>query len=165
MPTRPAQLWKELPLDKRVVAAEAFWADAEAADAPAQHVEAIVMLARRLNFRPKSMQALPAAKRAQHLARVSDVSDGIASRALIAYHFAAQRPLMSGFLDALGIAHDAGLITAEEVAPPTSEQLAKAVQAVRDTFPPADVELYMRTLSALDGETWREVDALLPLTP
>ena len=42
-----------MPLDKRIQAAEAFWRDEESADIQAQHVEAIVTIARRLNFRPE----------------------------------------------------------------------------------------------------------------
>ena len=49
---------------------------------------------------------------------MADVSDAVASRALIAYHFVAERPLMGAFLDALGITHDQGLINEDEVAPP-----------------------------------------------
>ena len=34
----------------------------------------------------------------------------MAGRALILYHLAEQRPMMGAFLDALGIAHENGLI-------------------------------------------------------
>ena len=118
MSDRPSQLWKEMPVEKRQLAAEAFWRDNESPEIQAQHVEALVAIARRLNFRAKSVQALPVERRAKHLAQMRDVSDALATRALIAYHFATQRPLMTTFLDALGIAHDEGLITAEDVAPP-----------------------------------------------
>jgi hypothetical protein len=162
MADRPARLWKELTPDQRLAAADAFWRDTTSPEIEAQHVEAIIMLARRLNFRTRSMQALPIDQRARHLARVSDVSDGIATRALIAYHFAVKRPLMSAFLDALQIPHDQGLITAETVTPPTEEALTRAVEALRPTFDMADVDLYLRTLSALDGETWANADRLPP---
>ena len=79
-----------MPLDKRTEAAEAFWRDRDSPDIEAQHVEAVLMLAKRLNFRVKSIQALPVEKRAKHLAHVTDVSDAVATRALIAYHFTAK---------------------------------------------------------------------------
>src|SRR4030095_3896536 len=50
MSDRPSKIWKEMPLDKRVQAADAFWRDEESADIQAQHVEAIVTIARRLNL-------------------------------------------------------------------------------------------------------------------
>jgi hypothetical protein len=164
MPEHPSKIWKELPPETRLAAAEAFWRDDDASDVQVQHAEAIVMLARRLNFRAKTIQSLALERRAKHLAHVPDVSEGIATRALIAYHFSAQRPLMGAFLDALGIAHDSGLITAEQVTPPAGEQIAKAAETVRQQFPAADVDLYLRTLAALDGDTWAGVETVLPLS-
>lgn len=141
-------------MDKRVQAAEAFWRDAESPEIEAQHAEAVGSIARRLNFRTRSVVNLPVEKRARHLAQLPDVSDAIATRALIAYHFARQRPLMAAFLDALGIAHDNGLITAEDVPAPDAAALARAVQAMRVSFPSDDVDRYLKTLSMLDGDTW-----------
>lgn len=148
-----------MPADKRLAAAEAFWRDERTADVRAQHVEAIFAIARRFNFRAKSVQALPIERRAKQLAQLGDVSDTVASRALIAYHITAQRPMMSAFLDALGIAHDQGLITAENVPPPDAARLAAAVDALRAAFPAADVDLYLRTLLLLDGDTWSALGA------
>ena len=163
MPERPAKLWRDLEPEKRLAVADAFWRDEQSQDIHAQRVEAIVAIARRLNFRAKSVQALPLEKRARYLAQMSDVSDAIASRALIAYHFAMQRPLMSAFLDAVGIAHENGLITAEHVDAPDRQHVAAAVESLRRTTPAADLEIYLRTLVAVDGETWKELEGLLPL--
>jgi hypothetical protein len=91
---------------------------------------------------------------------VTDVSDAVATRALIAYHFAVQRPLMSAFLDALGIGHDNGLITEEQLAPPLRDRLAGAIVALRATFEPEAVNLYVKTLAVLDGDTWRNLEGL-----
>jgi hypothetical protein len=165
MPDRPSKIWKDLPIEKRVAAAEAFWLDDQAQDIVAQHVEAIVVIAQRLKFRPKSVQALPIERRARQLAQIGDVSDAIATRALIAYHFKDARPLMSAFLDGVGIAHDNGLITADEVKPPEEAQVRSAVETVRKSFPVSDLETYLRTLSAIDGDTWAAVDKVLPLEP
>lgn len=149
-----------MPVEKRLAAAEAFWRE-DQADIVAQHVEAVVAIAKRLNFRPKSVQALPIDRRARHLAQLSDVSDAVATRALIAYHFSAKRDLMSAFLDALGIAHENGLIAAESVEPPGPEALSAAVRTVRAAFPREDADLYLRTLTALDGDTWAHLDEAL----
>jgi hypothetical protein len=150
-----------MPVEKRVMAAEAFWRDTESAEIQAQHAEALLMLARRLNFRPKTLQSLSIDRRARHLAQVGDVSDAIATRALIAYHFAAQRPLMGAFLDALGIAHENGLIADESLAAPSADRIAAAAETVRSSFDAGDVDLYLRTLAALDGETWANLTPLL----
>jgi hypothetical protein len=157
MPDRPSHLWRSLPADRRLAAAEAFWRDADG-DAPLQQAEALLAIAKRLNFRPKSVRALPVDRRARHLVNLPDIPDGVASRALIAYHFAAQRPLMAAFLDALGIAHENGLIAEADVAPPPGDRLASAVATLRASFPEEDVALYLRTLTALDGDTWAGLD-------
>jgi hypothetical protein len=148
-----------MPLEKRTQAAAAFWRDDQGVE---QQAEATALLARRLKFRTKSIQALAIDRRARFLAQVADVSDALASRALVAYHFENARPLMAAFLDALGIAHENGLITDEEVAAPESGKLAEAVAAVRHAFPAEDVDLYLRTLVALDSDTWTGLDALVP---
>jgi len=157
---RPSELWKTLPVERRVPLADAFWRDGTD-DAQMQHLEAIAMLARRLNFRPRSIQALPTERRAKQLAHVPDVPETIATRALIAYHMAAQRPLMAAFLDALGIEHDNGVISAEQVPKPDPAKLASAVAAVREEFPGEDVSLYLRTLEIVDGETWADLHGLI----
>ena len=133
------------------------------ADTNAQHIEATLAIARRLNFRPKSIQALPIERKAKQLAQIADVSDTIATHALIAYHFSAQRPLMAAFLDALGIANDDGMITAEEVAAPEPDKLRDAIGKL-STFPADEVSLYLRTLSALDEDTWRHLPDALAAT-
>jgi hypothetical protein len=160
MPDRPSQLWKALPLERRIALADAFWRE-EGDDAQMQQIEAIGVLARRLNFRVRSVQALPVDRRARHLAQMADVSEAIATRALISYHLAAQRPLMAAFLDALGIAHENGVINAEEVPKPDSTKLAAAIEAVKKSFPADDVSLYLHTLEIIDGETWGGLHTLL----
>jgi hypothetical protein len=151
MPVLPSKLWKDMPPATRLMAADAFWRDDQGGD---QQVEAVVLLARRLNFRPKALQGLAVERRAKMLAQVGDVPDTVATRALIAYHFAHQRPLMAAFLDALGIAHEDGLIAGEDLPAPAPEKLETAVAAIRASFPADDVERYLHTLATLDGETW-----------
>lgn len=151
---RPSRIWKELPADVRLAAATAFWKPDDSNDAAIQQAEAVMAIAKRLNFRPKTAQALPEERLAKHLAQMGDVSDAVATRALIAYHFETQRPLMSAFLDALGVGHDNGLITDETLAPPDAARIAAATDAVRQTFPADAVRLYLRTLKALDADTW-----------
>lgn len=158
---RPSRLWRDLPLDTRLRLADAFWRDERSQEIHAPRVEAIVAIARRMNFRGKSVQALPVEKRAKYLAQMLDVSDVVASHALIAYHFRDQRALMGAFLDAVGIAHEDGLITAEDVPAPEKAKVVAAVAKVRQAFPPGDVDVYLQTLLAVDGETWKDLEDLV----
>ncbi len=155
---RPSALWKNLPAEKRLIAATAFWNDEHGVE---QQVEVIVTIARKLNFRPKSVPSLPIERRAKLLAAMDDVSDVVASRALIAYHLEAERPMMGAFLDALGIAHDNGLITAEDVAAPDKARLGEGVRKLKTAFPDDAVRLYLHTLVLLDGDTWANLDGLI----
>jgi hypothetical protein len=165
MPERPSALWKRMPAATRVLAAEAFWRDKESPEIAAQHVEAAANLASRLKFRAKSVQTMSLDRKAKYLAQLSDISDAIATRALIAYHFANQRPLMGAFLDALGIAHEDGLITAEDLKAPDAAAVAAAATSVKASFPAEDVEMYLRTLATLDGDTWAHIETVFAPTP
>src|SRR3954452_6843661 len=95
---RPSQLWKQLTPERKLQAAEAFWHDEHAA---MEQAEAVALIAQRIKFRTKSVVAMPIEKKSRQLAALA-VSEMIAARLLVAYHLAAQRPLMAGFLDALG---------------------------------------------------------------
>jgi hypothetical protein len=144
-------MWRLLPLDLRVAAAGAFWADEQAA---LEQAEAISLIAKHIKFRPKSVMALTPDKRAKHLAGQLQVSDLLAARLVIAYHLEHKRPMMGAFLDALGIAHEDGLIKDEEPKAPEAETLDKAVQTLTAAFPKADVARYFWALLWQDPETW-----------
>jgi hypothetical protein len=148
---RPSHLWKALSPERKQQAAEAFWRDENAA---MEQAEAIAAIAMRLKFRVKSAQALPVEKKARHLVALGNVSEMIAARLLVAFHLAHQRPMMATFLDALGIAHDDGLIASEELEPPPADKLAEAARGLGASYPQEDVALYLSTLVWQDPETW-----------
>ena len=148
---RPSQLWKQLAAERKQQAAEAFWSDENAS---VEQAEAILTIAQRIKFRPKSVIALPREKKARHLVSLGAVSELVAARLLVTYHLAHQRAMMASFLDALGIKHDQGLIEADETAPPTAEKLREAAAAIATQYPAEDVALYLSTLVWQDPETW-----------
>jgi hypothetical protein len=154
---RPSRVWKRLSAERRLAVAEPFWTDEQSAE---QQAEAIAAIAARMKFRTKSVLALPLEKRVKYLATLPAISDTIVSRALVAYHLEQQRPMMSAFLDSLGIAHDNGLI-AEDAAPkPDAATLRTAAADLATKFPPDDVALYLATLVSQDPETWGELAEL-----
>jgi hypothetical protein len=148
---RPSVLWKMVSPDRKQQAAEAFWRDENAA---VEQAEALAAIAMRIKFRVKSAQALPVEKKARHLLALGNVSEMIAARLLVAFHLSHQRPMMASFLDALGIAHEDGLIASEELEPPSAEALANAARTLTASYPPEDVALYLSTLVWQDPETW-----------
>ena len=146
-----SQLWKGLSIERRRAAAEAFWGDE---DFGLEHAQAVELIARQIKFRPRSAAALPVEKKARHLAGLTSLPESLAGRILVAYHLAAQRPMMAAFLDSLSIGHDNGLITDDPVNRPTDEKLAEAAGQLRSAHDVEDVALYFSTLLAQDPGTW-----------
>jgi hypothetical protein len=151
---RPSRLWKSMPVERRLAAAGLFWEDEQSTD---QQLEAVAAIASHMKFRTKSVLALAAEKRAKYLATLPNISDTIAARALVNYHLATQRPMMTSFLDSVGIAHEDGLITQEEISKPDIEKLKAAAAEVAGKFPPQDVALYLSTLVSQDPVTWGDL--------
>ena len=150
----PARLWKQLTLEQRQRAARAFWEDPDAAD---DQVQAALLIAQQKKFRPKTVIGLDVDRKAKHLATLGSMPDQIAARALIIYHLTEQRPMMSAFLDALGIAHEDGLIKEEDVKP-DADKVGPAAAQIAQQFPPDDVRIYLNTLLCQDPQTWGALD-------
>ena len=148
---RPAVLWKLMSDAQRQTAAHAFWTDPQS---QMEHLEINALMARRLNFRMKSIQTLAVDRKVKHLMAMGNVSDGVAGRLLVTYHLASQRAMMAAFLDALGIAHEDGLIAEDATPQPDRDKLKAAAATLREKFPAEDVKLYFSTLVLQDSETW-----------
>ena len=148
---RPSKLWRRMPLERRVDAAGLFWDDEHSAD---QQMEAVAAIATHMKFRPRSVVTLAPEKRAKYLAQLPTVTDAIAARALVNYHLERQRPMMGAFLDLLGITHDNGLISDENLAKPDAEKVTQAAKDLATKYPAEDVALYLSTLMSQDPETW-----------
>ena len=146
-----------MPEAKRFQAAEAFWKERDGVE---QQVEAMTLIARHLKARPKFVQGLPLEKKARYLVTFPQMPDALAARLLVSYHLAHQRPMLKGFLDALGIAHEDGLITTNPEGPISAERLTAAADALDQAFPPDDVTLYLATLLSQDPETWGALQAV-----
>src|SRR5579862_3641810 len=148
---RPSKIWRRMPLERRLDAAGLFWDDEHSAD---QQMEAVSAIATQMKFRPRSVIALAPEKRAKYLAQLPTITDTIAARALVNYHLERQRPMMSAFLDLLGITHENGLISDENVAKPDAATVRQAAKDLAGKFPADDVSLYLATLVSQDPETW-----------
>ena len=150
-PFTPAHIWRDMTAEQRLAAALALWSDS---DSTQQQVDAVHAIARQMHFRPQSVLKLAPGKRARHLAALRTVPESMASRALVVYHLAAQRPMLEAFLDTLGIAHENGLIAEGAKDAPGESRLREAAAALLAAFPAADVRIYLLTLAAQDPTTW-----------
>ena len=144
---------------QRLAAAEAFWADDESL---AEQTEVMLLLARKLNFRYKSVESMADERKVAHLLKLASVSEGVAARLLVTYHLATQRPMMGAFLDGLGIKHQDGLIDTDEMPKPDAAMLEQSAKAIVAGYPAEDVRLYFETLSMQDPETWAGLDEHAP---
>jgi hypothetical protein len=156
---RPAALWKAMTDAQRKAAAEAFWADDESV---AEQTEVMLLLARKLNFRYKSIESMAPDRKAGHLLKLAQVSEGVAARLLITYHLATQRPMMGAFLDGIGIKHEDGLIAEDDVPKPDPARLEASAKAIVAAHPADDVRLYFTTLLMQDPETWAGLEQFAP---
>ena len=136
--------------EQRLRAARALWNDA---DARAEQIQAAGVIAQQLKFRPKTVAVLDKDKRARYLTNVVNVPDELAAKLLIGYHLAEQRPMMSTFLDAIGVAHEAGLIN-DDAASPDPTRMASAAAAIAAGYPAEDVAVYLNTLLWQDPDRW-----------
>ena len=157
---RPSRLWRRMPMERRIDAADLFWNDEHSAD---QQLEAVASIATHMKFRAKSVLSLAPERRAKYLATLPTMTDSVAARALVNYHLERQRPMMGAFLDLLGIAHEDGLINDENVVKPDPEKLKTAADELVTKFPAEDARLYFATLVSQDPETWEPlVDVVEP---
>jgi len=153
----PSRLWKQMNSAQRLASARAFWADEEAID---DQIQAALLIAQQKKFRPKTVIGLDLDRKSKHLASLASLPDSIAGRVLVLYHLTDQRALMGRFLDALGIAHEDGLIKEDDVKPDKTK-LASAAATVAREFAPDDVRLYLTTLLCQDPETWGGLDEIV----
>ena len=146
----PSRLWKAMSPEQRRRAASCLWREAEAT---ADQTQAALLVAKQMKFRPKTVMGLDDDRKARYLAGTLEVPDELAARILVVYHLAEQRPMMGAFLDALGIAHENGLIQEEEVKP-AAEKIAPAAARIAEQYPAEDVNIYLNTLLCQDPATW-----------
>ena len=146
----PSRIWMGLPHDLRSLAARGYdW------KSPETRRDAELAIARSLRFREIFVRKLPLEKRIAYLASAVRPDDALAASLLVALHITHRRPMLATFLDTLGIPHEDGVITAgHEPPPPGAEALADAARTLDTRFPEAEVTLYLKTLLAIDPETW-----------
>jgi len=148
---RPSILWKQLSIDQRKKAAEAFWQDESGKN---EQTEAIAAISQRFKMRTKSVLVMPLAKKVKYLLELFGIPEAVAARLLMSHHIEYRRPMMAAFLDALGVSHDNGMIPEDTVIPKEPEKLKSAVGSIAASFPPEEVALYLATLTWQDPETW-----------
>lgn len=156
------RLWKHLPHDERLLAATAFFAEPP----PELTGTALGALATARHMRPQAARSLPPDAQARILATVLDPGEPLAQGLLVSLHLGHRRPLLSAFLDALGLPHENGALKEEgEATAPVAAEKVKAAVATLAAFPAAEVRTYMNTLWLQDPERWAVLEGAFEGTP
>ncbi len=146
------EIWKSLAAEDRQRAAEAFWSDTSMR---AQQQGMLQQMAKRYNFRPKTMQSLPPARKAKMLLEIPGLAPELIMNLLAAFHLHYRKDMLSDFLDALGIAHEGGFMKDDNQTPPTEEAVKVSVEQLKAKYPAADVDNYLNILWLQDPEFWK----------
>lgn len=151
------RLWKHLPPEERLLAATAFF------DEPPPELAGVALgaLVKARNLRPQAARSLPPDAQARILATVLDPGEPLSQGLLVSLHLGHRRPLLSAFLDALGLPHEDGVLKEEaDAVGPVSVEKARGAVAALGSFPPAHVHTYLNTLWLQDPDRWAAVEAV-----
>jgi hypothetical protein len=155
----PARLWAEVDSDTRQLAASCLyrpeWDDTGA------KAEADAAIASALRFRPTAVRRLPFDKRVGYLARAVRPTETLAAALLRALHLTERSAMLETFLDKIGIAQAGGVIeTEDDVDAPDAASIREAATTLRESYPQADVDLYLASLLAMDPDFWNGIAEL-----
>ena len=157
----PATPWAGLDVETRRLAARSVYGPGR--DDAASRAEANAAIASALRFRRAAVGRLPIEKRIDYLARAVHPNDSLAGKLLRALHLTQRKKMLAEFLDALEIPQKDGVIESDAaIDPPNAAKLRPAVTRLRQSYPPAEVQLYLATLLAMDPDVWGDLAEFAP---
>jgi hypothetical protein len=150
-----SRLWKRLPREERLLAAQQFWREPPT-DLAATALAAVVRVR---HVRPQVARSMPPDEQARAVASLSDPGEPLAAGLLVSLHLGARRSLLVTFLDALGLPHENGILKDDDDSPALGEEAArKAVAALLAAHPRDQVETYLNTLWLQDPVRWEVLE-------
>lgn len=151
------RIWKRLTPAEKLAATTEFWREP-----PVELLGgALGAIVKARKLRPQVARSLSAEEKARALAGVLDPGETVAASLLVALHLGQRRPLLRAFLDAVGLAHEDGILKeeADQELAPVGEAAARAgVAALARAFPRHEVETYLNTLWHQDPERWAALE-------
>jgi hypothetical protein len=131
--------------------------------APAAFQQALLLACGVMRSRPVYMRGLPFDKQADSvrraLARVA--SNGVAEEMLAVYFLECHRPLLVEWLDAVGLAHEDGVLKDEAPAQPDEAKLREAAAGYLSGEEPERRRLCLCAFASQEPIDWPVLDALL----
>ena len=133
------------------------------AESPEALQSTTVAAAQVLKFRPKFLLKQPPAKRLSSikgaLSRVTAAA--LAEELLAVYILKCRLPLLEEWLDLMGLEHEEGILTDDDVVCPGADELAQKVETFRKGDDPGERELLMRVFNAQTAIDWPALEELL----
>ncbi len=154
----PYAVWELMDDDEKRASAVAFWNNADRESRSALEMA----LAADLKFRQRSVRQLSADKVAGRLVRLAEnLPETVLFQYLFHLHMAERRPLMVGFLDAVGLPHDDGALDLPEDF--EGPDAAKVETAGRNLAKSQGHEalVYLGTLLVADADFWSGLEPVL----
>ena len=154
----PYAVWDLMTEDEQKAAAVAFWNGADRDSRAALEMA----LAKELKFRTHSVRQLSAEKVAGRLVRIAEaLPETVLFQYLFHLHMADRRPLMSRFLDTVGLPHEDGALELPEDF--EGPDAGKVEKSGRDLAAAEGHEavVYLSTLAVADGEFWEALEPVL----
>jgi hypothetical protein len=133
-----------------------------ATDKPA-YKATLVALGNQRKLRPIYLERKPRAERHEWMrtAMGQKVSDEIALNLLQFWLLTSQQPMLTDFLDALGIEHDGKGAVEEMPESPDKEKLQAAVETLLGKYPHEHVAVYLHTFQSMNDPVWAPLDEIL----
>jgi hypothetical protein len=131
--------------------------------APLAFAQALAVASAAMRARPVYLAKRPLEKQAEAARRAfARVSAADAAEQILATYFLECRtPLLEEWLDALGLAHEKGVLTDDSPEAPDSKKLGAAVEAFRAGDDPEEREILLQAFAAQTAIDWPELDALI----
>ena len=154
----PYAVWDLMDDDEQKAAAIAFWTGADRES----RVALELALAKDLRFRAESVRKLSAERVAGRLVRLADsLPDSVLFQYLFHLHMAERRPLMVGFLDAVGLPHEDGTLDLpEDFEGPDAGKVEAAAGDLASSAGHAGL-VYLATLMVADADFWKGLEPVL----
>ena len=154
----PYAVWDLMDDEEKKAAAVAFWNGADRESRSALEIA----LAAELKFRQQSVRQLAAEKVAGRLVRMADsLQETVLFQYLFHLHMDKRRPLMVGYLDAVGLPHDDGALDLpEDFEGPDAEMVEKAGRDLAGAEGRSAL-VYLGTLMVADEEFWVGLEPVL----
>jgi len=154
----PYAVWDLMDDDEKKAAAVAFWNGADRESRSALEIA----LATDLKFRQQSVRQLSAERVAGRLVRIADnLPETVLFQYLFHLHMEQRRPLMVGYLDAVGLPHDNGALDLpDEFEGPDADKVEKAGRDLAGAEGKSAL-VYLGTLMVADSDFWAGLEPVL----